>query len=104
MDQELELAYARLRIAELEGHMRSIRDAHDASTPHHEALEKIDHIAKRALACSIDELPTEAERSAARRAVALLAPMSPEGRRRIVERYFAREDGEQRFREIFGKE
>ena len=103
-DQEQELVYARLRIAELEAHMRSIRDAHDANTPHHEALERIDHIAKRALACSIDELPTEAERAAARRVVAILAPMSPEERRRVAERYIAREDGEAKFREIFGKE
>lgn len=103
-EQEQELIYARLRIAELEGHMRSIREVHDSNSPHHEALEKIDQIAKRALANSIDELPTEAERAAAQRVVAILAPMSPEERRRVVERYLAREDGEAKFREIFGKE
>ena len=97
------LTYA-LRIAELEAAMREIRHAHDAHTAHHDALEKIDYIAKRALARSIDELPTETERSAARRMVGILTPMSPDERRRVVERYLAREDGERRFREIFGKE
>jgi hypothetical protein len=39
----------RKRTAELEAALRAIREAHDANTPHHEALEKIDRIARAVL-------------------------------------------------------
>jgi hypothetical protein len=37
------------RCETLKAALRAIREAHDANTPHHKALEKIDQIARSAL-------------------------------------------------------
>jgi hypothetical protein len=48
----------------------------------------------------VNDLP-EGQREVVKRLVAILEPLSPPERRALIERYWAREAGEARFREIF---